>query len=450
MIVVGSMVGSGIFFVPAIMVAGVGSAPLVLAAFLVGGLLSLAGAFVFADLAAAFPRAGGQAVYLREAFGKLPAFLFTWSSFTAIQSATIAAIAIAFAQTADGLWGLPGPDAAVGLGPVTLPSWGTSFLAVAIVWLLTAVNYLGVRRGALLNNAATVTKLAGLALVVFLAFAFGSAAGNYRGVGVDLGFGEAGLGAVGLALVAALFAYDGWAQPTFVASEVRNPRRNVPLALIIGVATVMLVYITVSAAYFHVLPVGDLGSDSHAAEDTARAALAGTGAAAAAGTAVALAILVSTFGATNAYVLTSPRIYYDEATEGGFPRAFGRLSRFRTPGHGLVYQGVWASLMALTGTFDQLAFLIVFVAYVFYVATALGAAWLRRRRPEAFAASPTRWWPVPLVLFVAVGLAILANVVVEDPRTAVWGALLIVSGLPVHWALRRAGATAESAGPAPP
>ncbi len=426
MLIIGSMIGSGIFFVPATMYVSTGSAPVVMAAFLIGGLLSLAGALVLSELAAAYPRAGGQAVYIREAFGKLPAFLFTWASFIGVQSGAIAAIAIAFAATLDTFVTLPGTRVAWGI--LTIPKWGTAFVAVAAILVLSIVNYLGIRRAARLNDAATVAKLGGLAFVVIAAFALGRGADNFSGSW----FGGLDMSAAGLAIAAGLFAYDGWAQPTFIASEVKDAPRNVPRALLLGVSIVTAIYMLVSWAYFHVVPGGMLTADTAIAQETALLAVG-----AVAATIMGVAILVSTFGATHAYVLTSPRIYYDEAREGGFPSAFGELNRHRVPGWGVIYQFIVASFLALTGTFDQLLALVVGVVYAFYMVTAIGHLKLRRAHPERFQRFRMPLWPLPYIVFVVVGFAVLLNLLISDLRTTIMGGGLLLLGVPVYFAMRR-------------
>ncbi len=436
-LIVGSIIGSGIFFTPALMVGYVHSAPLVMLAWVAGAILTLAGALTFAELAAAFPRAGGQMEFIREGLGRLPAFLFSWSGFTVVQSGTVAAIAVAFANTLDYIVALPGSEVEAGF--LRLPKWGVSFVAVALVWLLTAVNLRGVREAAAVNNLASVLKVGALLFVAAVALLFGDPAGNFDGFRSALG--AAGLGAFGLAVSESLFAYDGWAQATFVAAEVKDARRVVPKAIVLGVLAVAAIYLLVTFAYFHVLPVAGITDDTDIAQETADAAVGGWAAAV-----VAVGILVSTFGATNSYVLASPRIYFGLARDGDFPAAFGRLNRTATPGHGLWYQGLWASLLALTGTFEALSLLVVFALWLFYLVTAIAYFRLRGRPEMQGLRMPLS--PLPAVVFAVAAAAITVNFLVQDVSGAGsaadllgsssgLGLLLILSGLLVY-AVRRA------------
>jgi len=440
-LIVGSIIGSGIFFTPALMLDYVGNAPLVMLAWVVGAVLSLCGALTFSELAAAYPKAGGQYVFIRESMGKLWGFLFSWTGFTVVQSGTIAAIAIAFANTLDYAVGhtLPGTESSLGF--LTLPKWGVSFTAVAATWLLTYVNYRGVRHASAVNNLAGVLKVGALLFVVAVAFALGRSAGNYADMGADLGgvLTAGGLSAFGLALSESLFAYDGWAQATFVAPEVKDARRVLPRAITLGVLGVAAIYLLATAAYFYVLPASGIAPDTAMAQDTARVAW-GAGAAGL----VTAGILVSTFGATNSYVLSSPRIYYGVAQDREFPRAFGALSRHRTPTYGLVYQALWASLLALTGTFAQLTLLVVAGLWLFYLVSAVGYFRLLRRDPAAFAGYRMPLSPIPAIVFLVSAVAIMLNFAFEDPRTSLFTVGLVGSGL-VAFALMRRGQAGEPA-----
>ena len=425
-LIMGAMIGSGIFFLPGIMLANVdGGVWPVMAAWILGAVVALCGGLVFAELGAAFPKEGGQYAFLRDALGKGWGFLFSWSSFTVLQTATIAAVAIAMSNAIDGLVDLPGSNPCLGnefddggetaCNGLVLPKWGTGFLAIAVVALLTVVNYLGVKRGAWLNNGATVAKVAGLGFIAVVAFGLGGdGAGNFsRG-----GWGAVTVGGFGLALANSLFAYDGFAQATFVAAETKDARRALPKAIVLATTIVAAIYLLATFAVFQVVPgdevtAGELAGDDPIATHAMDIALGGVTA-----TLVLLAITVSTFGTVNTYVLTSPRIYHPIAREGQFPPAFGVLSRHGTPTYGLWYGAIWAGILTMTGSYDALANLVVFGLYVFYLATMVGYFVLRRRQGEAFQAGGFRMplRPVPAVFFAVAAVAVLASYAVEDAK----------------------------------
>jgi APA family basic amino acid/polyamine antiporter len=420
LILVGAIVGSGIFFLPAAMLSQAGSVWPVMLAWVVGAFVALSGGLMFAELGAALPKEGGQYAFLRDSLGKAWAFLFAWSGFAVVQTGTIAAVAVAFAGTVDYLVDLPGstpclgtetPDGCEGL---ELPKWGVGFLAVASVVVLTVLNQLGLKRAARLNDVAGVTKTVGLIAIAVAALLFGTGAGNFDDPGAQLG--AVTLGGFGLALASSLFAYDGFAQATFVAAEVKDARRSLPKAIVLGTLLVAVIYILATFAVFHVLPVDGISQEAldgavPVAADAMEVVLGGVAATLVVGT-----ILVSTFGTVNTYILTSPRIYHPIARDGEFPAAFGRLNRHGVPTFGLWYGALWAGILTMTGGYLALANLVVFGLYVFYLATAAAYFVLRRRQPEAFKAAGFRMplRPVPVLFFVVASIAVLASYVVDD------------------------------------
>lgn len=428
-LIVGSIVGSGIFLSASEVVAGVGSAWWALAAWTLGGIITLAGALTFAELGAAYPEAGGQTAFLREGLGRTPSFLFAWSSFSALQTGSLAAIAIAFATALDRITPLWGDGfSAFGLD---FPKTGISFVAIALIWFLTFANWFGVRRGAWVNNAATFAKVGTLVVIVLVALWKGGGTGNFSAAGWTADAPTLGL--FGLAVAASLFAYDGWAQATFVAAEVKNARRILPAALVVGVLGVIALYLLVNFAYLHILPAAGIAGTDLLAIDAMSAVFDGSGAA----TLVAAAVMIATFGAVNSWTLASPRIYFGSAQDGNFPRVFARVNRHGSPHYGLWYQAIWGSLLAMSGTFSAIALMTVFVVYVFYLLTAVAYLRLRRRQPEAFTfRSPLS--PLPAWFFLIAATAILANFFLSDLASAIFGTVLILAGLPLMWALRKA------------
>ncbi|HJQ93072.1 MAG TPA: APC family permease [Candidatus Thermoplasmatota archaeon] len=419
-LIIGAIIGSGIFFLPAAMLGQAGGAWPVMLAWVLGAIVAMSGGLAFAELGAAFPKAGGQYAFLRDSLGKGWAFQFAWSCFAVVQSGTIAAVAVALAGAVDYLVDLPGSNPCLGAGTssdcdgLVLPKWGVGFLAVAIIAILTFVNQLGVRRGSWINNAAGLAKTGALLAIAGLAFALGRGAGNFDGPATA--FGAMTLSGFGLALANSLFAYDGFSQATFVAAEVKDARRALPRAIVLGTAIVAAIYLLATFAFFHVLPEAEVSQEARdgafpiAAESMDY--LLGGGAA----TLVVLAVVISTFGTVNTYVLTSPRIYHPIARDGGFPRPFGRLNRHGTPVYGLWYGAIWASLLTMTGGYVALANLVVFGLYVFYLATMVGYFVLRRKDPGAFEAAGFRMplRPLPVVFFLLASIAVLVSYLAAD------------------------------------
>lgn len=436
-LIMGAMIGSGIFFLPAAMLSQAGGPWPVMLAWVLGALVALTGGLTFAELGAAFPKAGGQYAFLRDSLGKGWAFLFAWSSFSVLQSGTIAAVAVALAGSVDYFavhaldiaGGLPGSTPCLGAGTtedcngLVLPKWGVGFLAIAIIVLLTYVNQLGVKRGALVNNVATVAKTVALLAIAAVAFTMGEASGNLDGFGGA--WGTIAWGTFGLALANSLFAYDGFAQATFVAAEVKDARRALPRAILLATVLVASIYLVATFAFFHALPLDHLSNDARAGNVPIAAEVMDWVLGGLAASLVIVAIVVSTFGTVNTYVLTSPRIYHPIARDGDFPRPFARLSRHGTPTYGLWYGALWAGFLTMTGGYVALANLVVFGLYVFYLATMVGYFVLRRRQPEAFRSAGFRMplRPVPVLFFLLASIAVLASYVVADVPLLVQGKL---------------------------
>jgi APA family basic amino acid/polyamine antiporter len=415
-LVVGGMVGSGIFLLPPLVAREVPDAWGVLLVWAAGGAVALCGALTMSELGAMMPRAGGQYVFLREAWGRAPAFLFGWMTFAVNYTGTIAAVAAAFALYV----ALFAP----------IGGFAVKLVAIALIWLLTAVNLLGTRRAAWMQGASTVAKVAALAGLVLLAFLLPTPA---RAASVPSA-GSVTLAGVGVALGAVLFAYDGFAGATFLAGEMKDPRRTLPRATVLGVLIVVLVYVAAVGAYLHVLGVGGVAASARLVSDVAGAVLGDRGA-----ILFGAAVLASTFGLVSAYVLQSPRIYYAMARDGATYEGFGGLNRAGVPAFGLVMQAEWASLLVLWGTFDQLVGFVIVSSWTFNALTGLALWRLRRARPDA-----ERPYRAPLLAAIAFTLASAFVVVVQfvaAPTDALLGMALTLSGVPVYAFLRwrRAG-----------
>ncbi|MGQ0535470.1 MAG: APC family permease [Methanobacteriota archaeon] len=417
-IVMGSMIGSGIFFVPNLVASEVPDPLLVIVVWVFAGLLTLAGALTYAELAAMYPESGGQYVYMREMFGRKWAFLNGWSIFLASKSGALAAVAVAFATALGTLTGAAGI--------------ATKLVAVGTVVFLTAVNYVGVRFGGRVQDVMTFLKIAavlGLTAAAFLLPSTGGSAPSFLG---EVPSGLALVSAIGVAMLAANFAYDGWYNATQVAEEIRNPRRNVPLAMIGGVLGVMAIYVVVNLAYLHVL--GARGVAGVAEDDFVGGAVAEAIGGETGRRLLTAAVLVSTFGTVNAVILTGARIYFAMARDGVFPEAVaGVHPRFATPHRSLVLQAVWGSVLVLSGTFEQLVTYEIFLTFVFVVFTTVGFFHLRRRdphRPRPYRVPLYPWVPIAFLVFAGL---FLANAVLRRPFEAGVGILLTLAGLPLYW-----------------
>jgi APA family basic amino acid/polyamine antiporter len=424
-IVVGSVIGAGIFLVPASIATALPSPALVLAVWMVGALLSFFGALCVAELGALFPRAGGIYVYLREAYGPLPAFLYGWTLFLVVDSGTIAALAAAFASKY-----LP--------HFVTLSPLSTNVVLVAFVAVLVAVNVAGVRAGANLQNALTAIKVLAIVAVVVAVFVFAEGDARNYSTPAPEPFSAGLVSRFGVALIACLWAYKGWETATFTTGELRRPQRSLFLGLAIGSLSVAALYLLANLAYLFVLPTSAIATTPRIAAEALTLAIGP-----AAGSLVAALILLSIMGSANASLLASPRVTFAMAGDGLFFRQLHKVHpRLGTPYVAIAALGVWSALLALTGTFEELLAYVIFGQWLFLALTAGAVVVLRRRRPDL--ERPVRVWGYPFtpVLFMLVALAITVSSVLAEPRKAVFGLGLAALGVPVYlfWRRRQTGA----------
>jgi len=413
-IIVGTIIGTGIFIVPNTIAREVGAPGAVLAVWLLAGGMSLLGAFTYAELGAAFSRVGGEYVYLRLAYGPFWGFLYGWTQFLVIKTGSIAALAAGFA---------------IYLGHFLPLSEGESkAVAVACVLVLSVVNCRGVRVGGAVQAGLTALKVALLLGLVGLIFAIGDGTtAHYRPLWPTAEHGQ-WFGRLGVALVAALWAYDGWNNVNMVAGEIVNPARTIPRALVLGTLAVILVYLLANLAYFYVLPLAAIRASERVAADAAERVLGPAGAAL-----VSLAILISILGALNGSILSGARIFYAMAADGLFFRAIARVhERFRVPHVAILAQAAWASLLAASGTYQQLFTYVIFAAWVFYGLTTVGCLSLRRKFPEVERPFRTPGYPIVPLLFGAMALALTASTFAGAPRESAIGLGIMLSGLPVY------------------
>lgn len=439
-IVVGSMIGSGIFIAPSLMAGYLQTPGLIILLWAVGGILTVFAALSFAELSASFPRAGGQYVFLREAYGSLISFLYGWTLFLVIQTGFIAAVGVAFAK----YLGVFVPVLSEQNTIMRLGSWemnSAQAVAIASIVFLTIINIFGVRLGAFVQNVFTISKITALVLLIGLSFAIGT--GDLSRFSplltpvVPPALGLTFFAAFAVAMSKALFAYDAWASVTFVAEETREPEKNLPRALVLGTGIVAVVYTLANVAYLYVVPVAEMAliPDNRVAAETAMRIMGTAGLAF-----ITVAILISTFGCNNGLILAGPRVYYAMAKDGLFFRRVGDIhSTYRTPVTSLVYQCVWASLLTLTGTYSDLLTYTAFASLLANVMTVVGLFVLRRRKPSL--ARPYRVWGYPLVpvLYIAVAVFFIVYIFIGDPRNSSVGLALIMTGVPVffYWHRKR-------------
>jgi basic amino acid/polyamine antiporter, APA family len=456
-IVAGSMIGSGIFIVSADIARQVGSPAGLLMVWLVSGLMTIAGALAYGELAAMMPHAGGQYVYLREAYGGLWAFSFGWTLLLVIQTGTIAAVAVAFARFGGVIWPALSSQVFLGAGGIGLS--GERLGAIAVIALLTAVNLRGLNLGRLVQNTFTSAKVLSLLLIVVLgcviapkAAAIHANFGEMQAFTGSRGFSAGLLAAFGAAMVGGLFSADAWATVTFTASEVRNPKRDLPRALAFGTGVVIALYILTNVSYLFELPAMGASSASAASNGAAHIYARGivgaqsdrVAAAAmemvwggAGATITAILVMVSTFGCANGLILTGARVIYAMAYDGVFFSAAGRLNAKAVPAVALIIQGVWAALLALSGTYSELLDYVIFAQLLFYVLTVGAVFVLRTRRPDA--PRPYRAWGYPYIpaAYIVAAVALMGDLLVMKPHYTWPGLLIALSGAPVYWWMAR-------------
>ncbi len=460
-LVVGTMIGSGIFIVSADIGRQVDSwgPGALLVIWAITGLMTVTGALAYAELAAMMPTAGGQYVFLRDGLSPLAGFLFGWTLFTVIQTGTIAAVAVAFGKFLGVL--LPGvtPDVFLSLGHLPMPggtielglSW-QRLVALGVVGGLTLINLRGVTLGAWVQTTFAVAKVGALAALVLFGFTvFRRAdvwAQNAAGLWGTGDWSLAILPVFGAAMVGSLFAADAWNNVTFAAAEVRDPKRNLPLALGLGTTIVMVLYLFVNLAYLQALPfAGDpAGTDviarglQHAAEDRVGVAAAESMIGPVGGILMAIAIMMSTFGCVNGLVLAGPRVYYAMARDRLFFRQAGELHPvWRTPVMGLVAQAVWAMVLCLSGTYANLLDYVIFASLLFYFFTVLALFRFRALKPDLPRPVKAFGYPVLPALYLAAVLALLVILLMRKPLYTWPGLLIVALGVPVYALWRRAG-----------
>ncbi|HWP99505.1 MAG TPA: amino acid permease [Vicinamibacterales bacterium] len=431
-IVISNVIGAGIFVTPPVIAGLVPHPAAMLGVWVAGGLLAFAGAMAYAELAALRPRAGGEYVYLREAFGPIPAFLTGWTSFVAGFSGAIAAQAVGLATYLGRFVGAAGdrtPLVTIPLPGLDLVVSPQAVVAIAAIALLAAIHIRGLGPGRAVQNLLAGLKISALVAFVALGFAFGrgSTAGFTAGEAVTAGGWL-------LAMIPVMFTYSGWNAASYVAEEVREPGRNVPLALAMGTAAVIAIYLALNLLYLYAMPVTELAGLQRGVLDTTAERLFGTGLA----DLLAAFTIVSIAASMSAMTLAGPRVYFAMARDGLFPTPAARVHpRYRTPAVAIVAQSAFAALLVLSGTLSQLLIYTGF-AITLFAAVAVAAVFVLRRR-QAAEERPFRAWgyPVAPALFVVAGLVLVGNEIWRNPRASLAGLAVIAAGLPIYWFMRR-------------
>jgi len=409
--VVGTIIGASIFVQPSEVTSQVHSVGGVLLVWFLAGILTLIGSLVCAELASTFTRTGGVYVYLTEAFHPALGFLWGWAMLLTMHSGIIAAIATVFARYAGNF--------------VPLASWGSKAVAIAVILVLSAVNYVGVRQGSRLQSLFTAGKMVAVAAIVALGFALGGRVPEHF---VGSASGSDSLGGFLLAMAAGLFAYGGWHMVTYSSEETVEPAKTIPRALLIGTLVVTATYMAMTAVYLYVMPLDKVAASTRVAADLADTLLGSGGAGA-----VSAIVMFSTFGGLAGIILAGPRVYYAMAQDGLLFKWFAELHpRHGTPHRAIVLQAVWSSLLVATGTFRALFTRVVYTEWIFFALMAIGLIVLRRRK------GTTRQYSIPLypfapILFIVSSLAIVVNTLTSNPRDSVIGLGLVLMGLPIYF-----------------
>ena len=416
-IVVGGVIGSGIFLVPKSIAAAVQSPILVLGVWVVGGVLSFFGALTFAELGAAMPEAGGMYVFLREAYGPLLSFLFGWTLFLVIDSGAVATLTVAFTSRYLPYFFKMTPLA-------------VKVVSVLFIVFLGAVNYVGVRAGANLQNVLTIIKTAALVVISGVIFIFGKGNASNFVSPAPGSFNMSLLGSFGVALVASLWAFKGWEGSTYSAGEIKRPERNLPLGILGGSLIVLVLYIITNLAYLYMLPVDAIAKSDRIASDAISLAVGPAG-----GALIAFIILFSITGAANQNILCSPRVYFAMARDGLFFKRIAEAHpKFRTPHVSIIAICIWSIILSLFfGTFEQLFTYVVFGQWIFFGLTVAAVIVLRKKRPDLPRPYKTWGYPVTPVLFILAAVFISMNSLINEFRNAVIGLAIILLGVPAYF-----------------
>lgn len=430
------MIGSGIFIVSAGIARQVETPGMLLMAWVLTGIITILGALSYGELAAAMPKAGGQYIYLKEAFGPLYGFLYGWSLFGVIQTGTIAAVAVAFAK----FTGVFIPEISADHHLLTVGAFSINtqqLLAVGLIIFLSIYNYRGIKAGALIQNIFTVSKILALILLVVLGLYFG-----FHGMGDWSHFTPAfpdvititTLGVFGAAMTGSLFSADAWNNITYTAGEVKNPQKNLPLSLLVGTSTVILLYLLANVAYLYVLPIDQI---KHAENDRVATLLMQTILGDRGKLCMAAMVMISTFGCLNGVIFTAARVYYAMALDGLFIKPAAKLNKHAVPANSLTMQCIWACLLCFSGTYGELLNYIMFVVMLFYILTISGLFVLRVKRPDMERPYKAFGYPILPALYILLAALVCVVMFIYQRNDSLRGLLIVLAGVPVYYLFGR-------------
>ena len=414
MIAIGSMIGSGIFLTPSIIARAIPFPSLIIFVWLIGGIQALCGALTFAELGSMMPGAGGVYVYLSEGYGKLAGFLYGWAYFLVVNTGGIAALSVAFA-TYLGYF-------------VHLDPLGIKIVAVTGIFILTVINVYGVKTGGIFSDIFTLLKLLGIFGVILIGFLLGSS--HITNFTISILNPETRWSGIAIAMVGVLWSYGGWQHATYTAGEAKNPKRDVPIAMIIAASAVTAIYIAINIAYMYLLPVNSIASSSSLAADAVKTVIGPVG-----GGLIALAIFISTFGTAGIYTLTAPRIYFAMASDGIFFKQVSLIHpKYNTPYYAIIFQSTWAVILILFwGTFENLISYVVFTDWIFFALTAATIFIFRKRIPNAKREYKTLGYPFTPLFFISIAVWFVINTLIEKPEQAIAGIIMLGLGVPVYF-----------------
>jgi APA family basic amino acid/polyamine antiporter len=440
--VIANIIGSGVYKKIAPMAAELHSSVWILVVWIAGGIITLFGALSNAEVAGLLADTGGDFVYLKKIYNRFFSFLYGWSLFAVIQTATISSLAYVFTQSLNSIVTIPDVLPALqtfSIGGVFFPfqDFGIKLTAILLIMLLTFINMAGLKGGAWLSRAILILVIGGLAVIVFFGLSSASEKpANYMDI-KELTNGTVTISSFFTALLAAFWAYQGWVSVGFIGGEIKNANKNIPKGIAIGVFAVIAIYLLVNVTYLRVLSVPELvkvheAGNQIAAVEAVRSFWGTTGV-----MFISLLILITTLGCLHASVITGARPYYAMSREGLFFPGIGKLNKNNVPSNSLLWQGLWASVLVLSGTFDQLTDMLIFAVYIFYGATAFGVFILRKRIPDAY--RPYKVWGYPVVpaVFILFCIGLFINTIATRPREAIIGMILILSGIPVYLYMQR-------------
>jgi len=446
MLVAGSMIGSGIFIVSADITRNVGSAGWLIVVWLITGFMTLTAALSYGELSGMFPKAGGQYVYLKEAYNKLIGFLYGWSFFAVIQTGTIAAVGVAFSKfTAYLIPAVSEDNILFNLGFVKISA--AQIVSIVVIVILTFINTRGVKSGKIIQTIFTLTKLLSLfGLIIFGLISLSKSTWNMNWsdawqlhkLNTDGSFVEyttaAALGAIAASMVGSIFSSDSWNSVTFIAGEMKNPKRDVALSLFFGTLIVTLIYVSANVMYTSVLPLHDIATaDKDRVAVAASHVIFGTG-----GTyVIAVMIMISTFGCNNGLIFAGARVYYTMAKDGLFFKQTGTLNKYAVPEFGLWIQAIVASILCLSGKYGDLLDMISFVVVLFYVLTIFGIFRLRKSRPDAERPYKAFGYPVLPIIYILMGIAFCILLIIYKPNFTWPGLIIVLIGIPIYYFSQR-------------